>query len=222
MRKSHYVLAAFMIFNTACVIESAFPGWSALYTSALGLAGSALDACAFVTDHWINRHGVYLPTAPDFAFLSWRELGVYATVLILLCLLVDGERARAGLRYARPAEGRAAPDVPLRAAAYAFGETPYDERDRPGEDDDEDAPDGSYVDDTGMLTPAEAVAYAIDTGGWLVFDYVDRERRRTRRRVRPLGVRAINGMPCVEGFCRLRGERRTFRFSRMSAVRVEP
>jgi hypothetical protein len=221
MRKSHYVLAAFMIFNTACVIESAFPGWSALYTSALGLAGSALDACAFVTDHWINRHGVYLPTAPDFAFLSWRELGVYATVLILLCLLVDGERARAGLRRALAEGGPAAP--PPRAAAYGPAKTPYDDHGRPHEDgEDDDGPDGPPVDDTGPLTPAEAVAYAIDTGGWLVFDYVDRERRRTRRRVRPLGVRAINGMPCVEGFCRLRGERRTFRFSRMSAVRVEP
>ena len=221
MRKSHWILAGFMLFNTACVVENAFPGWSALYASAREAAGGALDLVAAVTDHWVNRHGVYLPTEPDFAFLGWRELGLYATVLILLRLLVDSERALAGLRRARPAGERATPDAPPRKAAYGFAGTPYDERDRPGVDDEDDASDGPYVADAGTLAPAEAVAYAIDTGGWLVFDYVDRERRRTRRRVRPLGVRAINGMPCVEGFCRLRGERRTFRFSRMSAVRVE-
>ncbi len=214
MKKSHWILVGFMVFNTACVVESAFPGWSALYASACEAAGGALDLVAAVTDHWVNRHGVYLPTEPDFVFVSWREMGVYATVLILLRLLVGSERALAGLRAAQNEGARAAVNAPLVSTG-----TPRGDRVRP--DDTVGEPGVRHSIDDDRLTPAEAVAYAIDTGGWLVFDYVDRELRRTRRRVRPLGVRAINGMPCVEGFCRLRGERRTFRFSRMSAVRVE-
>lgn len=49
MRKSHWILVGFMLFNTACVVENAFPGWSALYASAREAAGSALDLVAAVT-----------------------------------------------------------------------------------------------------------------------------------------------------------------------------
>ena len=80
MRKSHWILVGFMLFNTACVVENAFPGWSALYASARDAVGGALECVAAVTDHWINRYGIYFPTYPEFEFIAWSEASLYLTL----------------------------------------------------------------------------------------------------------------------------------------------
>ncbi len=101
MRKSHWILVGFMLFNTACVVESAFPGWSALYASAREAAGCALECVAAVTDHWVNRHGIYFPTYPEFEFIAWSEAVLYLTLGLLVRLLVKSELALRALRRER-------------------------------------------------------------------------------------------------------------------------
>jgi len=89
-----------MVFNIACVVENAFPGWSSIYASAQGAAEGGLDLVASVTDHWINRYGIYLPTYPNFDFIAWSELALYITLGLLVRLLIKSELALRSLRRA--------------------------------------------------------------------------------------------------------------------------
>ena len=240
MRKSHWILVGFMLFNTACVVENAFPGWSALYASARDAAGGALECVAAVTDHWINRYGIYFPTYPEFEFIAWSEASLYLTLGLLVRLLVKSELALRALRRERleremkeekvlarvstvsgigvrpPAEeeGRKAsapfPGRARRAAVPARAQEP-----------DVDMAKAIPIDSQSSKL-AFVIEMAIQRGHWVAFEYEDRRFNSTRRWVRPIRVLSYRGEAYMTGFCRLRGEERTFRISRMSSVLVVP
>ena len=226
------VIAGFMLFNTACVVESAFPGWSALYTSVLEFTGGAFELFAVVSDHWINRHGVYFPTYPDFQFVGWSDAAVYLTLGLLVRLLVKSELELRALGRERREREAAAPP-PSRANPKA---APSGPRSAPPVR--EKKPSRAAVSDRTAQTDfdtkstsaieaepsdlAFVVEMAIRRGHWVVFSYLDRRNNRTRRWVRPLRVLSYRGEVYMTGSCRLRGEERTFKFSRMSHVLVVP
>ncbi|HSV96933.1 MAG TPA: WYL domain-containing protein [Spirochaetota bacterium] len=240
MKKSHWLLTGFMAFNTACVVENAFPGWSALYASACEVAGGAFDLVAAVTDHWVNRHGIYLPTYPEFEFIAWSEASLYLTLGLLVRLLVKSELALRALRRERLEREMKEEAVAVRvsAAARSGAHPPAGEKSRkapapssgrarraaatePGAEPDADMTKAFPIESKSSEL-AFVIEIAIQRGHWVAFDYEDRRLNSTRRWVRPLRVLSYRGEAYMTGFCRLRGEERTFRISRMSAVLVVP
>ncbi|MCU0845880.1 MAG: WYL domain-containing protein [Spirochaetes bacterium] len=230
MKKSHWMLAGFMLFNTACVVESAFPGWSALYTSVLEFTGGAFELFAVVSDHWINRHGVYFPTYPDFQFVGWSDAAVYLTLGLLVRLLVKSELELRSLRRERREReaaafqsSRAKTAVPAEKT-FLPGRVRLDAGEAVRETDGgafEDEREGRATVTSPAGMPA-LIQLAIANEGLLAFDYDDRRLRHTRRRVRPYGVISYRGKLYMKGFCLLRGEERTFMLSRMRAPRILP
>lgn len=229
MKRGHWLLAGFMAFNIACVVENAFPGWSSIYASAQGAAEGGLDLVASVTDHWINRYGIYLPTYPNFDFIAWSELALYITLGLLVRLLIKSELALRSLRRerlerekrekaaaervsesARPAANPPAKERSRRAPASSAGSVPR----APA------AVTGRGGPGSRPSKPASVIEAAISQDHWLAFEYEDRQGKLTRRWVRPLRLLSYRGETYMTGFCRLRGEERTFKISRMSGVRA--
>ena len=239
MKKSHWILVGFMVFNTACVIENAFPGWSALYASAREAAGSALDLVAAVTDHWVNRHGIYFPTYPEFEFIAWSEASLYLTLGLLVRLLVKSELELHSLRRERREREAAALNAYRADKAVAPVKTIVPEPQgtpdvravtRKSSERETSCEDLMTEDEWGRAVPVDMVPgrlglvirMAIDKNCWMVFDYDDQRYNHTSRRVKPLSVISCRGGLYMEGFCSLRGAKRTFKLSRMSSVWVIP
>ncbi len=239
MKKSRWMLAGFMLFNTACLVEGAFPGWSALYTSMLDFAGGSFELVAVVSDHWINRHGVYFPTYPDFQFVGWSDAAVYLTLGLLVRLLVKSELELRALRRERREREAAALPPPRAETAVPAVKTPASElASRPGARSVARKNAAGGTADIGGMTeeewqnaiPVDAVSgrlglvieMAILKDCWLVFDYDDQRFNHTRRCVKPLRVISYRAELYVQGFCRLRRQERTFKLSRMDSVLLIP
>lgn len=236
MKRGHWLLAGFMAFNIACVVENAFPGWSSIYASAQGAAEGGLDLVASVTDHWINRYGIYLPTYPNFDFFAWSELALYITLGLLVRLLIKSELALRSLRRerlerekrekaaaervsesVRPAANPPAKERSRKASASSAGRRV---REQAPKIDEELDVSKQTVYSAGLNSTDYPFIFmlAIERGYWVVFDYEDSRLNATRRWVKPLRVLYGRSGVYLKGFCRLRGEERTFKISRMSNV----
>lgn len=191
--------------------------WRGIWDGIGEFAGAVMDHMGAHSGHWINRHGFYLPTFPEYDFVSWLDAALYVTLGSLVRVLLWYRRRIAGLNAdlfrANLLAEQASRSAKLAAAAEAKYTPPpvtpefRRERVRP--------PSGK---DAGTV---ELIEGAIGDEQVVIFDYVDREGEFTSREVEPMRVYFSGREHYMEGYCLLREDTRTFRVSRMQNVQVD-
>jgi hypothetical protein len=189
--------------------------WRGIWDAFWECAGTIVDRLGSHGGHWINRHGFYLPTFPEYEFIPWLDAALYVTLGSLIRVLLWYRRRIKGLTAdlfrANLLAGQASRTAKLAAAAQ-YTPPPVTpefrhERARP--------PSGKEA------RIVELIEGAIGDEQVVLFDYVDREGEFTSREVEPMRVYFSGRDHYMEGHCLLREDTRTFRVSRMQNVQVD-
>ncbi len=180
-------------------------------------AGSLMDFLGDLCGRWISRHGFYLSTYPDYQFISWTDAALYATLAVLVMLLVKYEgrigELKAEIERIKALQPGSNECRTISVPAGARRETPARRWV-------ETAPEPACYNEYDEEPIEEIIADAIENDLEISFDYSDRDGVITRREVEPYRLYVEGGRRYLEGECRLRNDMRTFRLSRMWNVEV--
>jgi len=168
------------------------------------------DELSEKTGHMLNHYGFYIPLG-DYHFYFWKDLGI-----LVLGIMALSYRKRACVLKRRVDETQRIVVPPEKEAPRREDEAPsigayfntYMAAAERGEFD-------HYV-DVPSDEALEKVRYALCMSDDVQFVYRDLDGQVTRRTVHPIEIFHRDGHSYLRGWCRLRGDERTFRVDRMS------
>jgi hypothetical protein len=172
----------------------------------------------------VSDCGVYILFNGWSVFLYWKDLLLMLPLVsVPVFFLVRNRRAvkrvpqreglPAGVIHESPMPGELLPGVPK---FTRFPDSGSEGKPESGDGTGERGAD-SWAPPAGNR---RILADAIRSGSMVLFSYVDRQGRRTRRLVRPLAVYAYGGREYLRAFCTLREEERSFRLDRVQGLTI--